>query len=582
MSHKDNNQREKNIFGNSLSKGLTVIILIEIFLISLGTSSNSFIIPSSSHYQSPINMSVNQGSSIDLTLNISKINIERGNNFFILYGVTNKTNPTQYLSGYEFHLYTKKTSSNSSITLLNGTSSNFLGNFTVETYFSEKPLTVGNYSLFLDVNTTKGIVSKNTTYSIFASPQANVIFRFFPGSNLNVNLNQLVNVSLIIENIGESNAFNVSSIVQSLNEPIGINETIFPVNMAILTPNKRIQLNFTIKPTRVGLGALDLLTSYSTINNVKTLKTIQLFITVKPKLVVEFNPKDQLLFSNTTTVSVQIRNLENFSVIISISLTSDLINFNQPIETKAHELPALYTQNIEFIGNVLKTGAASLTLTVIFYDQDGSGSIPIFIITRIVLIQSNQIPPSLLTDYLLLVVQLLGYISLAILILGSVWLYFDKENRYKLISRVIPKNPADRLKLPGNSIIVDGSNVAWEIPEKGRANLNNLDLAIKTLKNKGFKDIVIVVDAALRYQVQNKDQFDKLVKEGKLKVMPAKVNGDQFILRLSDERNAFILSNDLFKEFREEFTNIDDKRVPYTILDGILYLHPLATDHKSE
>jgi hypothetical protein len=53
------------------------------------------------------------------------------------------------------------------------------------------------------------------------------------------------------------------------------------------------------------------------------------------------------------------------------------------------------------------------------------------------------------------------------------------------------------------------------------------------------------------------------------------LDGDSFILRLSAQNGSLILTNDLFKEFREEFSWIDQRRVPYSILSGELYLHPI-------
>ena len=70
-------------------------------------------------------------------------------------------------------------------------------------------------------------------------------------------------------------------------------------------------------------------------------------------------------------------------------------------------------------------------------------------------------------------------------------------------------------------------------------------------------------------------EFDLLSKKGIIKVMPAKVKADGFILQLSESENLMILSNDLFKEFRIKHDWVDSKRIPYSILHGNFYLHPL-------
>ncbi|MHA1224787.1 MAG: NYN domain-containing protein, partial [Candidatus Heimdallarchaeaceae archaeon] len=57
---------------------------------------------------------------------------------------------------------------------------------------------------------------------------------------------------------------------------------------------------------------------------------------------------------------------------------------------------------------------------------------------------------------------------------------------------------------------------------------------------------------------------------------------DKFILRLAEEENAMIVSNDLFKEFKEASPWIDQRRIPYTILDGEVYLHPTSAKIETE
>ena len=99
---------------------------------------------------------------------------------------------------------------------------------------------------------------------------------------------------------------------------------------------------------------------------------------------------------------------------------------------------------------------------------------------------------------------------------------------------------------------------------------------INRLSKINFDKIITVADAALRYQIDNQKRLDKLVKEGAMKMLPARVDGDKFILRLAEEENAMIVSNDMFKEFREMKTWIDQRRIPYTILENEVYLHPTA------
>ncbi len=139
-------------------------------------------------------------------------------------------------------------------------------------------------------------------------------------------------------------------------------------------------------------------------------------------------------------------------------------------------------------------------------------------------------------------------------------------------ARIFPE-----LNYPFETAILDGSNIAWE--EKNGSNkpkIANVESMINRLSRANFKKIITVADAALRYQIDEQRRLDQLVKEGAIKMLPARVDGDKFILRLADEENAMIVSNDMFKEFREDAPWIDERRIPYTILEGEVYLHPTS------
>jgi len=133
------------------------------------------------------------------------------------------------------------------------------------------------------------------------------------------------------------------------------------------------------------------------------------------------------------------------------------------------------------------------------------------------------------------------------------------------------------LHYPFETAILDGSNIAWE--EKNVSNkpkIANVESMINRLSRANFKKIITVADAALRYQIDEQKRLDQLVREGAIKMLPARVDGDKFILRLADEENAMIVSNDMFKEFREDAPWVDERRIPYTILEGEVYLHPTS------
>lgn len=107
------------------------------------------------------------------------------------------------------------------------------------------------------------------------------------------------------------------------------------------------------------------------------------------------------------------------------------------------------------------------------------------------------------------------------------------------------------VKLKNQMIIVDGSNVAWgsrksELGQKPLA--KNISLVIEALKQKGFGNILTIVDAALVYQVEDKDEYARLEREGIIEPAPAENDADNFIIKYAKKNSAFVITNDTYKK----------------------------------
>lgn len=109
-------------------------------------------------------------------------------------------------------------------------------------------------------------------------------------------------------------------------------------------------------------------------------------------------------------------------------------------------------------------------------------------------------------------------------------------------------------------MIIDASNIAHH---QNKAIMKRIIEAIKAVKKLGFKPIV-VADASLKHKIDDEEKYKEYIKRGVIKEVPAGTNADHYILKLAEEEDAKILSNDNFREFRDEFKNIDSRRVPYT------------------
>ncbi|WP_206206163.1 NYN domain-containing protein [Thermococcus indicus] len=131
-------------------------------------------------------------------------------------------------------------------------------------------------------------------------------------------------------------------------------------------------------------------------------------------------------------------------------------------------------------------------------------------------------------------------------------------------------------KLP--PVIVDGSNVAWEGRDKRhgeKALARNIVLVVEKLKELGYSDIHVFVDASLRYQVEDKGLLEKLIDSGIVEVMPAEVPADDYVIKYARDFDAYIVSNDRYVDWIEKNPNLKEfiktHRVTFKIHKGIVH-----------
>ena len=122
-------------------------------------------------------------------------------------------------------------------------------------------------------------------------------------------------------------------------------------------------------------------------------------------------------------------------------------------------------------------------------------------------------------------------------------------------------------------VIVDGSNVAYygqqpnEETGKITPSLKTLKVAISTLEKLGHEPIVLA-DAPLRHEIDDKDSFNEMIKNDEVFPVPAGTIADHYILNLAYEKDAKILSNDFFRDYQDEFQDIPSRRLPYRVKNG--------------
>jgi hypothetical protein len=113
--------------------------------------------------------------------------------------------------------------------------------------------------------------------------------------------------------------------------------------------------------------------------------------------------------------------------------------------------------------------------------------------------------------------------------------------------------------------LVDGSNVAHSSEGDG-PRLDNIVLVCRKLDEEGY-DPIVVTDAALRHQIDDREEFERRVGEGRIRQAPAGTDADYFILSFARELDAAIVSNDRFRDRAEAFPDARDRMIRYMILE---------------
>jgi hypothetical protein len=122
-------------------------------------------------------------------------------------------------------------------------------------------------------------------------------------------------------------------------------------------------------------------------------------------------------------------------------------------------------------------------------------------------------------------------------------------------------------------ILVDGSNVAYaELSGNGDPKVSNLVAMRKHLRQKGYKPLIII-DASLRYEIDDPQQLESLIDDQIVRQAPADTDADFFILEKAQNENARVVSNDEFEEYQEDYPGVKSWRLPFMILNGEITLY---------
>ncbi len=120
--------------------------------------------------------------------------------------------------------------------------------------------------------------------------------------------------------------------------------------------------------------------------------------------------------------------------------------------------------------------------------------------------------------------------------------------------------------------MVDASNVAhYGRVKDGKPRLDNVLKAEKALKELGYEP-VLIADASLRHEIDFKEDFNQLLDKNGIQQVPSGTTADHYILKLAEDEDAKILSNDVFREYNDEFQDIGSRRIPYSFKDDAIII----------
>jgi hypothetical protein len=123
---------------------------------------------------------------------------------------------------------------------------------------------------------------------------------------------------------------------------------------------------------------------------------------------------------------------------------------------------------------------------------------------------------------------------------------------------------------PGSLVLVDGSNVAHS-SEGEQALLSNITLVCGKLRDEGYEALVLV-DAALRHQIDDRKEYERMVESGEIRQAPAGTDADYFILSFARELDASIVSNDRFRDRQKAFPEAAKRLIRYMVVKGEVVL----------
>lgn len=126
--------------------------------------------------------------------------------------------------------------------------------------------------------------------------------------------------------------------------------------------------------------------------------------------------------------------------------------------------------------------------------------------------------------------------------------------------------------MTSKNVIVDGANVAYaEMSRDDEPRVSNLVAMAKRLREEGYEP-TIILDASLRYEVDDSEQLEALLDDYEWQQAPAGTDADYFVLKAAERLDGYVVSDDEFEGWLDEYPWIRERRIPFMIVRGEVIL----------
>jgi hypothetical protein len=109
-------------------------------------------------------------------------------------------------------------------------------------------------------------------------------------------------------------------------------------------------------------------------------------------------------------------------------------------------------------------------------------------------------------------------------------------------------------------------------PSEDDMRLELLPAILKSLEGDGY-EVVVVVDDDLLVRIEN-SELAEMLRNVTFEHVPNQSNSAELLLDLAYGADATVVSNDSFEEYQSRYPWILQRRLPYRVFQGEVYLDP--------